>query len=708
MIRCEFRTLHIQKGSIVLKYFKKGAAMHPSQRLNILVFILILFIGTGSATAADTRSPGQDQPKETIALPGDMDAAMLREARKVRADLVHKTKSLFERQPLEWNKQTLVDLNRWFLDLPARVSQLTAYIIEHSRILGFAGSLLVLVLLAVILFGIFGQKKLITAIELKLAPIREKLPETVVPFFQSALRIAVAALIPLLLVGGYALVLALLKYTAPWLIFIGRLLWLWVLAALMIGLLRESLTRDLFDTTRLYGRRLFALSRLTVWYIIAGLAIFWGAAAFEIRPDVLALLKSIIALSFVIVLFLLFLQKKAVMSLLPQLPYKSYQWFLNGIDRFYIPLMLFSFLIGFLWCAGYQLLGQTVLSKVWFSLGAYLLLMTIYHGLSGKLQSWSSKTDPADEAARLLVRSSKTILLYATVLATAIIALNMLGLLGPLQQIMSFPVLQLGKSPISLWIIVKAALILMTFVFAARVLQAYLDYKIYPTLGIDTGLGYALNTFFKYLAYIIGFLISLRVVGIDLRFLLVFAGAIGIGVGLGLQNMAANIFAGFTIIFGQKIRKGDWIEVGQTLGVVTDIYVRATNVRTRDDIEYLVPNADLVNNTIVNYSLSSSLTRISLPVGVSYNADPRQVEMILLAVVEREPLISSRKEPAVRFVEYADNSINFELLIWIDIRNVARRRVRSNLYFAIFDEFKAAGIEIPFPQRDVHIRTQPA
>jgi small-conductance mechanosensitive channel len=207
-------------------------------------------------------------------------------------------------------------------------------------------------------------------------------------------------------------------------------------------------------------------------------------------------------------------------------------------------------------------------------------------------------------------------------------------------------------------------------------MQAYLDYQVYPTLGIDTGLGYALNTFFKYLLIAIGFLIALNIVGIDLRFFLVFAGAIGIGIGLGLQSMAANVIAGFTIIFGGKIRKGDWIEMQGTLGMVTDIYLRAAKVRTRDNIEYLVPNSELISNIIVNYSLSSPMVRIDLPVGVSYDADPKEVERILMDVAEKEPLLSKDHKPAVRFVEYGDNSINFELLFWIDIQKHPRRRVR--------------------------------
>ena len=306
----------------------------------------------------------------------------------------------------------------------------------------------------------------------------------------------------------------------------------------------------------------------------------------------------------------------------------------------------------------------------------------------------------------MFVGALRSILKYATVVATLAIVLNMLGLLNPLQRIMSFPIFQLGDTTVTFWLIVKAILILLTIVYVSRLAQAYFDYKLYPSFGIDPGLGYALNTVFKYTTLGIGFLITLNILGLNLQFLLVFAGAIGIGIGLGLQNMAANVISGFTIIFGGKIRKGDWIEVEGMMGKVTDIYLRATKVQTRDNIEYLVPNSNIISNTMVNYTLSSALIRIELSVGVSYNADPRQVEKILLAAAENEPEVDKTHRPAVRFVEYADNSINFELLVWIDVRKTPRRRVRSNLYFVIFEELAKAGIEIPFPQRDVHIRSQ--
>jgi small-conductance mechanosensitive channel len=270
---------------------------------------------------------------------------------------------------------------------------------------------------------------------------------------------------------------------------------------------------------------------------------------------------------------------------------------------------------------------------------------------------------------------------------------------------MSFPVLRIGAAPLSVWTLLKAALILITFFFFSRLLRAWLDHKVHPSVGVEEGLAYAINTFLHYTLLTIGFLISLRAVGLDLRVLMVFAGALGIGIGLGMQNTMANLIAGFSLVFGRRIRKGDWIQVGDTLGAVQEVGLRATKVRTRDNIEYLIPNGDLTGTTIVNYTLSDPLIRIHIPVGVSYSSNPQEVEAILMKAAAENEKVNKGKKPEVWFSEYGDSSLNFELLVWIDVRRVTENRVRSDLYFTIFQALAEAGIEIPFPQRDLHIRS---
>jgi small-conductance mechanosensitive channel len=678
--------------------------MNLSFRIFFAIVFTIVLSAYSFCFAQAQDSNATTTPEPAISISKDMDTFMMREASRVREEFTEQAKSLFTREPIGWDWKTIDYLSRWIASVPQMIPKIVQHIHEQSRILGIIGSLLIAAFLFVVLYSILIQKRLMLRVEKWIAPFQNKLPEKIYPFFISLSRVVLSALIPLFLLAGFLLIDALLEYKATWFQLLRSLLILWAIGSLIINLLREMLTRDLFQSTAQYGKQIFFVARLVLLFVLSAIAILWGAEVFGLREDVLLLLQFTVDVSIVVVLFLFLLKRKAFISLFPSLPNRAYQGFVTLLRKFYYPIMLVSFFAGLLWCFGYKNFGRVVLTKIWSSTGVFLLLMMLYHLFQIRLQKWSTQIDPKDETAFFLSRSMKSLLLYATITASAGVILNLLGLLNPLRQLMSFPVMQLGDSPVTFWIIIKAVLILLAFVYATRLFQAYLDYKVYPSIGVDQGLGYALNMFFKYVGLAIGFLISMRVVGIDLRFFLVFAGAIGIGVGLGLQSMAANVISGFTIVFGGKIRKGDWIDVSNTLGVVTDIYLRATKIRTRDNIEYLIPNSNLMSDIVINYSLSSSFIRVEVPVGVSYDADPREVERIILEAAHEEPEVSNYQKPAVRFIEYGDNSINFVLLIWIDVKKTPRRRVRSALYFSMFDKFKKAGIEIPFPQRDIHIR----
>ena len=672
----------------------------------LVAVILIGLLPAGFCTAAEQNQAAADENKPDLEIAEDVGGAMLKEAARVHQDFAKQARTLFARKPLGWNWETIKYLSNWLPSLPLQIPVLVRHVMEQGRVLGVAGSLIVFIFIIAVLYSLLGQNRLLVKVEAGVHPISARFPEAAYPYFVSALKVIIAALIPLVLLGAFSLINAMITYQAAWFQLVGRLLVLWAAGALIISLMRESLTRDLFEATVPHGKPIFQLARLILLYVMAGVAVFWGAEAFPIRKDILALLQFVISVSIILVLFLLFLKKQALLSLIPRLPYRSYQVFIQLFEKYYYPLIGISLLLALLWCLGYRQLGYVLLSKIWTAVGAYLLIMLIYHFVHAWLHRWGEKLDAADEAAQFLFHSLRKLLLYAAVIVGVLVLLDIFGLLDPLKRIMSFPVVKFGETPVTCWIILKALFILLAFFYASRLLQAYLDYKVYPSIGVDPGLGYALNTFFKYFSLLIGAIIALRIVGLDLRFLLVFAGAAGIGIGFGLQNMAANVISGFTIIFGGKIRKGDWIEAGNTLGVVTDIYLRATKVKTRDNIEYLIPNSDLISNTIINYSLSSPLIRIELPVGVSYNADPQKVREILLAAAEQEPMVEKYREPEVRFAGYGDSSINFELLIWINVRETPRRKVRSALYFEIFEALKKAGIEIPFPQRDIHIRSR--
>ena len=679
--------------------------MKPIRVSLILLFTGLLMV-VPYVNAQDKIDDVTKKKKPSIAISEEMDDVMIREAAKVKEELQEKARTLFKRLPLGWDLDTISYLYKMVLSLPNKIPVFTRFLIEQSKVLGGIGSILVLVFFIGVLYSLLGQQRVMGSVERRVELLIKYIPEASYPFVISGIKVVVSALIPLLLLGAFSLINAMIDYSETWFQLIGRLLGLWAAGALLLRLLKESLTQNLFKVPEHYGWTIYRWARLALLYAIFGIAVYWATEAFEIREDVLSLLRFAISVSITMVLLILFLNKKAFMSLLPELPIPSYMNFRRFLEKYYFPVLIVSFLAALLWCFGYRALGRLILVKIWFTGVAFVFIMFLYHSLGRYLDTWYQRLDRTDEDALGLIGALRSILKYTTFLAVLIIVLNLLGLLYPLQRMMSFPIFHLGDTIITFWLIVIAILILLAIVYASRLVQAYFDYRIYPTFGIDPGLGYAINTVIKFTFLGIGCLIALNILGINLRFLLVFAGAIGVGVGLGLQNMAANVISGFTIIFGGKIRKGDWIEVEAMMGEVTDIYLRATKVRTRDNIEYLVPNSNIISNTMVNYSLSSPLIRIELPVGVSYNADPHKVEKILLSAAENEPLVDKIHKPAVRFVEYADSSINFELLVWIDVRKTPRRKVRSNLYFVIFEELAKAGIEIPFPQRDVHIRSK--
>jgi len=670
----------------------------------IVIFGVLILLCTASP-AADTPKTEPEPESPTIAVTENMGEAIIKEAEQVKEDIQQQVSTLSRWTPLGWDLKTIDYISQWVLKLPLRVPELMQEVMVHGRVLGVVGSLVMLTFLATVFYSLFGRNRVMRRIEAAIQPVRHRIPEPLYPFFMAALRVVAAAAIPLLLLAVYSAIDALITYHAVWFTLTGRLLVLWSLAALAIGLLREILTRDLFKVTAAHGKKVFQIARLVLMYLLVGVVLYWCAEAFRFPKDVLAFLQFAISVSVVCVFLLLMLNKRALLSFLPSLPYRSYQNYVRILDRYYYPLIGVSFVLALLWCFGFREIGRLLLVKIWSTAAALILLSLVYHMLRIWLHRWADRVPPNEESAQFLVDSVRSFLMYATAVAAAALLLNMIGLLEPIERVLSFPVVKVGKTGITIWIVIKALLILFFFIYASRLLQAYLDYKVYPAFGVEQGPGYAVNTIIRLALFGVGLLIALDTVGVDFGFLLVFAGAIGVGIGLGLQSMAANLISGFIIIFGGKVRKGDWIKVEETVGMITDIHALSTRVRTRGNIEYLLPNSNLVSNTIINYTLSSPSIWISLPVGVSYGSDPKQVERILMEVAQKEPTVSSSERPRVLFTAFADSSLNFELAVCIDARHHPEKLVKSNLYFVIFEEFKKAGIEIPFPQREVRVRT---
>jgi small-conductance mechanosensitive channel len=183
------------------------------------------------------------------------------------------------------------------------------------------------------------------------------------------------------------------------------------------------------------------------------------------------------------------------------------------------------------------------------------------------------------------------------------------------------------------------------------------------------------------------------------------AGALGVGIGFGLQNITDNFISGLIILFEKPIKVGDRIEVGDVNGDVLTISVRATTVLTNDNISIIVPNSEFISQKVINWSHNDRNIRFRFAVGVSYKEDPRKVEQVLLKVADENPNVLKKPEPSVFFDNFGDSSLDFTLAVWTDRYIDKPGQLKSQLYFEIFKQFTENGIEIPFPQRDIHIKT---
>jgi small-conductance mechanosensitive channel len=178
-----------------------------------------------------------------------------------------------------------------------------------------------------------------------------------------------------------------------------------------------------------------------------------------------------------------------------------------------------------------------------------------------------------------------------------------------------------------------------------------------------------------------------------------------VGIGLGLQNVVSNFVAGLILLIEQPIRMGDRIEVNDTFGDVVKIGARSTWIRTNDNVVIIVPNNDFINNSVTNWTANDSNVRLMIPVGVGYNSDPDQVRDLLLQAAHAHADVLAEPNTDVIFTDYGDNSINFALRVWTASRTHTPFVLKSDLYFAIFKLFREHRIELPFPQRDLHIRS---
>ncbi|NWG31978.1 MAG: mechanosensitive ion channel [Rhodocyclaceae bacterium] len=288
-------------------------------------------------------------------------------------------------------------------------------------------------------------------------------------------------------------------------------------------------------------------------------------------------------------------------------------------------------------------------------------------------------------------------------LVWSVVALHILGLTPQLIDFLDGIGFTLGRTRLNLWLFLQGLGAVLATLLIALWLGGLIEARLMEAQNLDGNLRLVFARLARALLALLAVLIALPAVGIDLTALSVFGGALGVGLGFGLQKIAANYVSGFIILLDRSIRIGNLIEVGGQRGVVTRITTRYTVLRGMTGVETIVPNEMLVSSTISNETFSDPKVRIATQIQVAYGCDLERAMAILVAAASAQPRVLVDPPPKAFLVAFADSGINLELGFWIADPAEGTLQIKSDIHLAIWRDFQAAGIEIPFPQREVRL-----
>ncbi len=292
-----------------------------------------------------------------------------------------------------------------------------------------------------------------------------------------------------------------------------------------------------------------------------------------------------------------------------------------------------------------------------------------------------------------------------SVTAWSVAALNILGLLDPTIVLLDSLAVSVGDLRISALTVIKGVIALGVLVWAAMLLARITEQRISTLSNLTPSVQVLLTKLVKIVLVSVAVLIAISSVGIDLTAFAVFGGAVGVGLGLGLQKSIANLISGVLILLDKSIKPGDVIEVGATYGQVKSLGGRYASVITRDGVEHLIPNEELISQQVSNWTHSSNEVRLRIPVGISYNSDVRKaMDLMLEAAMEADRVVTHRPA-SVLLIGFGDSSVDLELRFWIEDPMSGVANVKSAILLGIWDKFAEQGIELPFPQRDLHLKS---
>jgi len=272
------------------------------------------------------------------------------------------------------------------------------------------------------------------------------------------------------------------------------------------------------------------------------------------------------------------------------------------------------------------------------------------------------------------------------------------------------PLFRVGETEVSAARLLLLALVLCGIWWLARLVRRGLNRYALRREGIDPASLYALARVSVYVLYALGMLLALSVLGIDFGKLALVAGALGVGIGFGLQGLVNNFVSGLVLLFDRSLKKGDFVELESgVVGEVKEINFRATRITTNDNIDILVPNSEFVSGKVTNWTFDENFRRVHVPFGVAYGMDKEKVRRVVLAAAESVPYTLAgvpARQPKVWLVGFGDSSLNFELVVWVTAEGAKRpAEIQAAYLWAIHTALTENRIEIPFPQRDLHFRS---
>lgn len=290
------------------------------------------------------------------------------------------------------------------------------------------------------------------------------------------------------------------------------------------------------------------------------------------------------------------------------------------------------------------------------------------------------------------------------VIAWSVAALNILGLLGPVLAQLNALGFKLGSQSITGLTVLKGAVALALLLWAALAASRFANERIKTFGRLTPTLQILFGKIVQFCLIALAVVFALQIVGIPLTAFAIFGGAIGVGIGLGLQRAAANLIGGLMLLMDRSIQPGDVVAIGDTFGWVTSLGGRYVGIRNRDGIEHLVPNEVFVSQGFENWSIAARAVRLKLPFAVSYKDDPRAAMALAVEAAGEVPRVLEDPPPACNLMAFGASALELELRIWINDPQNGVANVKSDVYLCLLDKLKAAGIEIPFDQSDLHVR----